>query len=383
MPIFVLITCATVLGFAATDLVLPAIPGLPALLGGTPEQGQYVLATFAAGVAAGLLLFGELGARLALRPLLVGALLAFGLISFAATRVASMDTLIQLRFLQGVASAAAAVFAPGIIRAVFAEPQAVRALGLHGSIEALVPALAPIAGAWLLARHGWTASFTLLAAMATALALVFAVLPQRVFPPPRARQATAGYLPLLRNRAFLRFGLSQAFTLGALLVIVLGAPAVMLGSMNGTLSHFIAMQMMGVASFIVAANGSGRLCTRFGVERVVMAGSVLSAAGTLAILAYALSGHNDPRALALLFVPVNLGLGLRGPAGFFQAILAARGDDARGAALVILGILLTTALGTAGVAPWIAEGLLPLAAVAAVISLASVGVLHGMKPRHP
>ena len=73
-----------------------------------------------------------------------------------------------------------------------------------------------------------------------------------------------------------------------------------------------------------------------------------------------------------LTIVLNLGFGLRGPPGFLQAVLAADGDDARGAALVILAILLTTAGGTALAAPFVASGLLGVAIVAAAISVGAV-----------
>jgi len=60
---FALIATCAVLGLAGTDLVLPAVPSLPAALGGTPAQAQLVLAAYVAGAGAGLLVFGELGAR--------------------------------------------------------------------------------------------------------------------------------------------------------------------------------------------------------------------------------------------------------------------------------------------------------------------------------
>ena len=69
------------------------------------------------------------------------------------------------------------------------------------------------------------------------------------------------------------------------------------------------------------------------------------------------------------------GLGLRGPPGFFRAILASDGDDARGAALVILFILGTTAVGTAIAAPYVTAGLAPLAGVGAGVSCLSVVLL--------
>lgn len=370
---FIHITCATVLAFAATDLVLPAVPGLPQALGGTTAQAQYVLAAFVAGLAAGLPVFGELGARLPQRPLLAGGLALFAGCSLFAATASSMEELIAWRAMQGFAAAVSPALAPGVIRAIFDERQAVRAFGLQGSIEAVVPALGPILGAWILAHYRWTGSFVLLAGLGLLVAVAAPAMPRTAFAQTPSRRH--GYGVLLRNRAFLCFGLSQAFTLGALLVLVFGAPAVMVRAFGGTLTDFILMQVLGVGSFIVAANLAGALVARFGATRMIVAGSAVSAAGCCALLLYAAAGGRSPLAMALLFVPVNLGLGLRGPPGFYQAMAAAGGDDSRAAALVILAVLLTTAVGTALAAPWVATGLLPLSAIAAAISVASVVTL--------
>jgi MFS family permease len=376
---FAQITCATVLAFAATDLVLPAVPSLPQALGGTAAQGQYVLAVFVAGLAAGLLVFGELGARHAQRPLLAGGLAAFAASSLLAATASSMEALIAWRAVQGFTAAVAPAFAPGVIRALFDERQAVRALGLQGSIEAVVPAIGPIIGAWLLARFQWQGSFVMLAGLGLLVACIAVAMPHEAFG-KRTQPAPGGYLRLLRNRAFVCFGLSQAFTLGALLVVVFGAPAVMVRAFGGTISDFILMQVLGVGSFIVAANIVGLLVARFGAIRLIVTGTAVSAAGCCALLTYAAVGGRSPLAMALLFVPVNLGLGLRGPPGFYQAIASANGDDSRAAAVVILGVLMTTAAGTALAAPWVSAGLLPVAAVATAISLAAVLALRWRPP---
>ena len=81
---FAFLITGTILGLAGTDLVLPAVPSLPGLLGGTPAQAQLVLATYTAGSALGLLVFGALGARFDQRHLLIGSLVAYGLMSLSA-----------------------------------------------------------------------------------------------------------------------------------------------------------------------------------------------------------------------------------------------------------------------------------------------------------
>ncbi|AWC24785.1 hypothetical protein CO731_04276 [Aminobacter sp. MSH1] len=140
------------------------------------------------------------------------------------------------------------------------------------------------------------------------------------------------------------------------------------------------MQITGIATFIVAANWTGRLTGRFGAERMIWFGTGLSALGGVAMLAYALMGGANTLVVTALFVPFNLGLGFRGPPGFHRAVVASQGDDARGAALVVVAILGTTAAGTAAVAPFITLGLLPLAIAAAALVVAALLLIALIPP---
>lgn len=367
-----LVVAATVLGLMGTDLILPAVPSLPEALGGDAAMAQLVLAAYVGGTSIGLLAFGALGDRFATRGLFVASLLLTGLVSLACAWARTVDALIVLRAVQGAVAAGPAVFAPAICRALFDERGAIRAIGALGSIESLAPALAPILGVWLLSLGGWPLSFELMAIIAFALAalnLLFPLIPQA------SRRPSGRYVRLLGDPVYLRYALSQAFVLGGLLVFVFGAPAVLVRTLGGSLGDFIVMQVSGIATFILAANLAGGLAARFGAERMIWLGTGLAAAGAAAMLAYALAGGAHPLAIAALFIPVNSGLGLRGPPGFYRAVIASHGDDARGSALVILFIMVATALGTAGVAPFIERGLVPLAAATFALQLAALACL--------
>lgn len=378
---FALLLLGTTLGLAGTDLVLPAVPGLPDVLGGSAAMAQLVLAAFVAGGCVGLILFGELGARVDQRTLLVSSLVAYALVSLACALAPSLPSLVALRFLHGLSGSAAAVFAPGMIRAMFNEARAVRAIGLMGSIESIVPALAPVMGVWLLAAFGWNSSFYVIAGLSLAVAaLIHAQRASLPVPPPT--RGAGSYFRLLKNAAYLRYALTQAFTLGGLLIFVFGAPAMMTKALGASLNAFIVMQVTGIIFFVIAANSASRLADMFGAERMILTGSVLSALGLLGLAVYGASGGTGTLVITAVFVPVNLGLGLRGPPGFFRAIIASNGDDARGAALMILAILATTAIGTAIAAPFVTAGIAPLAMVAAGFSCLSVLLLLAL-PKLP
>lgn len=373
-----LVVTATVLGLMGVDLVLPAVPSLPDALGGDAATAQLVLAGYVAGTCVGLLVFGALGDRFATRTLFIVSLVVTGLVSLVCARAPSIESLVGLRAIQGAAAAGPAVFAPAIVRALFDEKGAIRAIGALGSIEALAPALAPILGVWLIGIGGWTLSFELMAVLAFALAAVNLVHP---LIPQAGRRPSGSYARLLADPVYLRYALSQAFLLGGLLVFVFGAPAVFVRALGGDLTDFIVMQISGITTFIVAANLAGSLAARFGAERMIAIGTGIALAASAAILAYALAGGDNPHAIAALFVPLNTGLGVRGPPGFYRAVVASRGDDARGSALVILFIMATTAIGTAAVAPFIEWGLVPLAVACFAFEVAAFAALR--LPRLP
>jgi len=360
-----------VLGLAGIDLVLPAVPALPGHLGGTLTQAQAVLAAFAAGTGLGLLLFGELGTRIPVPALLAGAMVTYALTSLAAALAPSLPALIVLRFLQGTAAACAAVVTPAVVRALFDEAGVLRTLGILSSIEALVPAVAPVLGVGLLHFGGWRASFWVTGGLALGLSILVYIL-RGAFPPSPPRRSASGYARLLRSGDFQCYALSQGFALASLLVFVFAMPTVFVIALKGTIRDFIVMQITGIVCFIVAANLSGALAGRYGATRVILFGSTLALFGGVFMAAYALGEGSAAWVIWILFIPMNMGFGFRGPPGFVAALRASRGDDARASALIVFYVMLITALGTAILAPFLAAGLAPAAGASVALAVAAL-----------
>ncbi len=369
---FLLILCAT-LSLAGTDLVLPAVPQLPEIFGTDRATAQLVLAAYVGGGGLGLLLYGRLADHFSRKMLLVSSLAAFAAASVACAFSPNIAVLVALRFVQGVASAAAPVFGPGLIRQLFSDGAAVRAIGFLGSVESLVPALAPIFGVLLLSHFGWQSSFELLGVLTSLAAVLILVLG---LPREEKSSDTRGsYGQLLADRVFMRYALSQAMTLGGLLTFVFGAPTVIVASMGGSLNDFIVMQVINISGFIIAANLTARIAERFGAEKIILLGTVMAAVSAAALLAYGLSGRTNTLMLPVLFTPMAIGLGLRGPIGFYRGILASGANNARGSALIVFFIFMITTLGTVVAAPIITGGLAALALVVCAIHLMSVALL--------
>jgi predicted MFS family arabinose efflux permease len=235
----------------------------------------------------------------------------------------------------------------------------------------------------LLSLYGWRSSFYLVSVVALAMALGWLSAPSLREQFGRLPQAVGGYGSLLRNSTFLRYALSQACNLGGLLAIVFSAPKIIASSMGGSLADFVTMQVMGITLYVIAANTTGVFARWWGDENTILYGSVLSAAGSLGLIGVALVADTSIPLLWACFLMINLGLGIRGPVGFYKALVAAGSNDARGAALMILFVMLVAAGGTAAVATVIEQGLLPLSLVASAILWASVALLLALPASAP
>lgn len=375
----------TVLGLAGTDLVLPSIPELPAQLPGTAVEAQYVLAAYVGGAALGLFLFGALADHLPPSRLLALSLGLFAGLSLACVLAPTIWVLVALRFVQGAVSCGAAVLAPGVIRRLFDEHSAARVIGVVGSIESLVPAFAPIAGAWLGLHFGWTASFAVtavLAGVAAAVVLVRpAILPAREAPVSDARGGS--YLGLFANPQYLRYAVSHALVLGALLTFVFAAPVLIVNSMGGSIGDFIVLQIAGVTTFIVCSNGIGLVIKQLGIERLISIGTISALLGAVGLTLYALAGGNQPLLLIPFWLLINGGLGVRGGSGFVKALAAAPGNDARASAMMILLMTVVAAGATAVLAPFLNGGLIVVGAALVVLLVPALLLLVLIPPLAP
>src|SRR5207244_13121870 len=113
-------------------------------------------------------------------------------------------------------------------------------------------------------------------------------------------------------------------------------------------------------------------------------GTGLALLSGLGFFAYALAGGNSPAWLIPFWIPMNIGMGLRGPTGYVAAIAAAGSNDARASGLIGLFITATMAIGTALVAPFLDYGLIaPAVAVVLIIGPALLLTLSPPRAAEP
>lgn len=374
---FCLVLCVMT-SIAGTDLVLPAIPQLIKVFHTTPEDTQRVLSAYVGGNACGLLLFGRLSDYFSRKNLLCSSLLIFSLASLGCAYAPCVPVLVAIRFFQGIASAAAPVFVPGFIPELFDERRAAKAIGLLGSLQALVPAAAPLVGVILLSYFDWSSSFKLL----TILTVVVAgtVMIQKLPEKTDLHRSSGSFTCLLLDPVYLRYALTHALTVGGMVTFVFGAPTVIMLTMHGTLTDFIIMQLTNIGGYILAANLSPGLAERYGAEKIIMTGTCLALLSAFALAGYGCLDGTGTSILAVLFAPMGIAVGLRGPTGFYRGIVISGDNSARGAALIAFFTFAMMTLGSLLTAPFLTHGLVSLAAIVMGMHFSAVLILILISP---
>ncbi len=300
----------------STDLYLPAIPQLIEDLGANISQGQLTLSVFLMGFAIGQLFYGSISDRYGRKPVLYLGLGVYLAATIACIIAQSIDSLIMARFIQGIGGASAPVLARAMVVDSHNRIDAARIMASIAGAMALVPAVAPVFGSWLLYFFNWRSHFILLLILAIFTFLGITRLQES------CKTIGVGALKLssiysqfhlcLSNRSFVGFTLCGGATYAAMFCYISTSSFLVIGLLGIAPEYFGYTFMVVVFGYITGAMTSSRLVGRIGVIRVLALGQLvgLVAAGLLLVLALFEIYQLTPLLLAFFLVFMAGGLSL-------------------------------------------------------------------------
>ncbi|MCU1665219.1 MAG: drug resistance transporter, Bcr/CflA subfamily [Pseudonocardia sp.] len=331
-------------GPLALDLNLPALPQLAEDLRVPVAYAQLSLSVCMIGLALGQLLVGPLADRVGRRrPLLIGVAL-FAVTAGLCALAPSIQVLLVLRLLGGLAGGAGLVIARAMVRDLYGGAAAARVFALLMLVSGTAPIVGPVLGGQLLRVTDWRGVFAVLALIGAVL--FAAALTQRETLPAADRRAgglraTAVALgDVLVDRTFLMpalvqgLGMCAMFTYIAMGSFVLQDGRALDGALNPqTYSAVFALNGLGI---VLAGRVSAAVVGRVGPRRLLGVGVVLALVAALTLLAEALASRSVWALLVPLLVLVSC-TGLFMPNATALA-LAGQGGRA-GTASALLGLL--------------------------------------------
>lgn len=363
------------LGALSMNVFLPSLPVMAAFFGTEYRVIQLSVSLYL-GVNAVLQVFiGPISDRYGRRPVMLASIVIFLLATLGTLVAPSVEAFLTFRALQAVI-VAGLVLSRAVVRDMVPQEEAASMIGYVTMGMAIVPMIGPLIGGALEEAFDWRASFVLLfvAGVAT-LALAWTDMGETA----QHRSASFGeqfrqYPELLTARRFWGYCASAAFASGAFFAYLGGAPYVgteVFRLSPAALGFYFGAPALGygIGNYI-----SGRYSVRFGINRMVLAGTLISSAGLVVLIPVYALGAAHPAVFFGFFTSVGLGNGMVLPnatAGMLSVRPRLAGSaSGLGGAIMIGGGAALSALAGAVLSP--GSGPYPLIYLMLATSLASV-----------
>ena len=140
-------------------LRLPALPSIGQSLGASMGAVQASLMAFFISLGVGQIIYGPVSDMLGRKKPLYFGLVLFALGSVGCALAPDIETLVVLRFIQGLGACAGMVIPRAVVRDLHTGHDAARLMSLLMLVFSVSPILAPLAGSVLIEASGWRAVF--------------------------------------------------------------------------------------------------------------------------------------------------------------------------------------------------------------------------------
>jgi len=306
--------------------------------------------------------------------MLIGTLL-FSLASVGCALSASLGELIFFRILQGLCAGVGLIVGRAVIRDLYIDAAAQKAMSQVSLVFGLGPALAPVLGGWLLGFTRWPSIFWFLAGFGMFSCLIsWKFLPEshptssrRPFNP---RALLSIYHRMLGNRKFVLLAACSSLSFSAFFLYIASAPVIVFQHLQLDESQFGWLFIPLVGGLMAGAYVSGQLAGKISPDTQVRAGFIVSLFSAAASILLATLDHRlAPPILTLPLSIMAFGVTLITPVIGLKLLDLYPGSRGATSSLQLSLSLGTNAVIAGLVSPLASGHMLLLAATAAVLLL--------------
>lgn len=255
------------------DAILPALDALAADLSVSGNDRQFVIGIYLLTGGIGSLVPGALADRFGRRPVLLGAVAVYIVLSILSALAPTYDALIAVRAAQGFFAAGIVALPPAIIRDRVGGDKMARMMSLIFVIFLMVPAIAPTIGEGILQSFGsWRAIFAVMAVLGVVMgSWVFFRLPESLTEenrqPIAVRAIAANMTRALTQSSVAGYVIGSALVFGALFGFI-NSSQQLITQTFGAGEIFPLVFAICAGSMAIASWSNSRIVERFGARRV-------------------------------------------------------------------------------------------------------------------
>ena len=374
-----LLAALSAIGPLTTDMYLPSLPDIARQLDASTAQVQLTISAYLIGFAVGQIFYGPISDRHGRKPVLVAAITLYCVASLACALSTSIEMLIVARTFQALGGSGGIVLTRAVVRDIYSGARAGRELSLIGSVMALAPVLAPIAGGLVQTGFGWRAIFlTLVIVGLLGGVIVLLLLPEtlnaRAAEPVSMRSMFRSYRVVARNPSYLAYlGIASASYAG-LFAWISGAAFVLQNLYGLTPFDFGVAFALGSIGYMAGSALAARMVVKVGLDGMLGIGGCACAAGGLGMVVAVAFGLTSFLSLVLPVAVYLAGLGMVLPQGIAGAMTPF--PERAGAASSLFGFVQQSAAALCGAAVgwFLGQSAWPLAVGVAAMGCATLGL---------
>ena len=377
-------------GPLSLDLYLPALPELARELEASASAAQLTITACLVGLATGQLIAGPVSDRLGRRrPLIIG-LTIYLLASAGCAFAPSIEVLIPVRLVQGLAGAAGLVIARAVVRDLYAGRDLVIFFSRLILISGLAPVIAPVLGGQLSKIMTWRGMFLVLAGFGAVLLLAGLLGVPETLPPDRRTTGSfsvtlRGFWTLIRDRIFLGAVLAAGLSGASMFAYIAGATFVLQRIFGLSAVQFSLVFAANSLGIIACGQIGARLSRSWPPVRVLALALTLNFVGALAVAITVFSDAGFWVLVASLFVMVS-SVGMVFPVASALALMdypqqAGAASSLLGLAQYIAGALAAPLVGVAGEKSALPLGIVVLVASASACTVFVTLVVPAVRAR--
>lgn len=338
----VILGLLSAIGPFAIDMYLPALPQIGASLNAPVGAVQASLTAFFLALGVGQPVFGTLADMWGRKKPLYLGLAIFILASIGCAMAQDINTLVALRFVQGLGAAAGMAIPRAVVRDLHTGHEAARMMSLLILVFSVSPILAPLAGSGVIALGGWRMVFwCVMVAAVIGLAATVRLLPETRKPEDRIGSgfgdALKAYAFLMRDWHYLGLVFIGACAMAGFFVYLAGSPFVLINHYGLSATQYSMAFGLNAFAFIGSSQFTGALGKRFGLVPVVKVAATACGVVMCTLLGYYLLGGDSLAVLMTLYFIASGFMGLVIPTTSVLA-LEEHGEIA-GTASALLGTL--------------------------------------------
>ncbi|ATF91818.1 Bcr/CflA family multidrug efflux MFS transporter [Cedecea neteri] len=259
------------------DMYLPALPMIAQGFNVPAGSAQMTLSTYILGFAIGQIFYGPMADSLGRKPVVLGGTLVFALAAIACAFSQTIEQLIWMRFLHGLAAAAASVVINALMRDIYPKEEFSRMMSFVMLITTIAPLVAPMIGGAVLVWYSWHTIFWILAAAALlASAMIFFFIHETLAPEMRQKfnlRTTAGnFATLFRHKRVLSYMLASGFSFAGMFSFLSAGPFVYIELNHVSPQHFGYYFALNVVFLFFMTMINSRFVRRVGAINMFRAG---------------------------------------------------------------------------------------------------------------